>query len=149
MRRKWFAHQPARKMSAATVKPTAQPPNTADRTVTRTGGPNASWPSGEVTLIVIGNVPDARASTVKRIVLLPGFSVTDWSAPFGKISLALSRCTRTFTSPRGFERVLEAQRNGRLPRGEGDALLVGADPVGEGVDGLVDLRELRVGRARA
>ncbi len=49
----------------------------------------------------MGKVPDARASTVKRIVLLPGLSVTDWSAPLGNTNFALSRCTRTFTSRAG------------------------------------------------
>ena len=53
--------------------PTAQPPNTAERTVTRTGAPNASLPSADVTLIVIGNVPDARASTVNADRVAPGF----------------------------------------------------------------------------
>ena len=93
--------------------PTAQPPNTADRTVTRTGAPNASRPSGDVTLIVIGNVPDARASTLKRMVLLPGLRITDWSAPFGKISFGalemdpdrhvargLRACSRSSAAPR-------------------------------------------------
>lgn len=56
------------------VTPTAQPPNTADRTVTRTGEPNSSPPSGDVIRIVMGNVPDARASTVNDLVLLPGFN---------------------------------------------------------------------------
>ena len=55
-----------------------------------------------MTLIVIGKVPDARASTVKRIVLLPGFSVLIWSAPFGNASFGLSRCTRIATSRAGF-----------------------------------------------
>ena len=88
-----------------------QPPKTAERTVTRTGAPNERAPSAEVTVIVIGNVPEVPGLDVERIVLLPGLSATDWSAPFGKSSFALSRWTRTLHVTRGFEIVLEAQRH--------------------------------------
>ena len=39
------------------------PLNTADRIVTRVGGPSLIVPSGDSSVIVIANVPDARAST--------------------------------------------------------------------------------------
>ena len=39
------------------------PLNTAERMVTRVGGPNWTLPSGDSSVIVIANVPDARAST--------------------------------------------------------------------------------------
>ena len=71
-------------------------------------------PSCDVTLIVIGKVPEARASTLKRIVLLPGLSVTVWSGPSGKSIFVLSRCTRTVTSRGGFR--LFSKLNGTAAR---------------------------------
>ena len=58
-----------------------------------------SWiaPSGDVTRSDSGNVPDPRASTANRIVVLRGGSSMSRTGPSGKVRSALERCTRTRT----------------------------------------------------
>ena len=84
--------------------------------MTRTGAPNASRPSGDVTLIVIGNVPDARASTVKRIVLLPGFSDHRLVGAVREHQLRALEVHADLHVARGFEVVLEASAAPRACR---------------------------------
>ena len=97
VRRKWFPHHSARNTSAPIVNAAPAPLNAADAIVTRVGGPMRRLPSAEVSVTVIVNVPDARASTANCSVLVPGGSTSTWSEPFGKRSFSLASCTRTVT----------------------------------------------------
>ena len=56
---------------------------------------NTMAPSADDTVTTSGNVPDARVSTAKRVVVLCGSSVSTWSAPLGKKSFSLCSRTRT------------------------------------------------------
>ena len=94
------------------------PLNTAERIVTRVGGPSWTVRRRDSSVIVIANVPDARASTgnsLRLAVVCPIGSVEQEVGPFGEDQLrAVEMDAHADTGAPGV--VLEAQRAGSARR---------------------------------
>ena len=72
------------------------PDAAVDRTVMR-ARPTTRCPSGDSSVIRIGNAPDVRATTGKRWVVFSRLSSRSMTVPAGKSSLSLSILTTTWT----------------------------------------------------
>src|SRR5207249_2375622 len=66
---RWRAHHTARKRAAPPDRPSPTPDAAVDRTVKRVR-PTVRAPSGDSSTMRIGNVPDVRAETGKRSVVV-------------------------------------------------------------------------------
>src|SRR4051794_23576456 len=84
----------ARNMAAPSDTTRLTPDAAVDRTVMRVR-PMTRLPSGDSRVILIGNAPDVRDSTVKRWVVLRRTRSIVWVVPRGKASLSLWTLTTT------------------------------------------------------
>ena len=92
----WRPHHRARNRAAPTEMARPTPDVAVERTVSR-ARPTTRLPSGDSRVMRMGNVPDVRATTGKRWVVLSRVRSISSRSPPGKSSLSLSMWTTTFT----------------------------------------------------